>query len=157
VDNKFYFKTPINLVLATHEPERAFMTKLFETDVADKIDSWVKSPDTGFYEVSYSWRKSDHTKQGKFNPDLFIKLAGGNDILVVELKDDGDDSDENKAKLKFATEHFDRINKRQRQAKYHMKFLSPSSYDGFFQAIRSGQAPAFVSGLQATLAPSNGR
>jgi type III restriction enzyme len=151
VANKFYFKSPVNLVLSTHDPERTFLKELFEPAVADKLDSWVKSPDTGFYEVGYSWRKGDHTKQGKFNPDLFLKLAGGKDVLVVELKEDGDDSDENKAKLKFATEHFERINKLQRQVRYHMKFVSPAAYDGFFSAIRAGKGVEFVSGLQATL------
>jgi len=32
-----------------------------------------------------------------------------NDILVVEIKEDGDASDENKAKPKHAREHFDRV------------------------------------------------
>jgi len=152
VDNKFYFKSPVNVVLATHEPERSFVVRLFEPGIADRIESWVKSPDTSFYEIGYSWRKGDHTKQGKFNPDLFIKLSGGKDVLVIELKDDGDDSDENRAKLRFAAEHFQRINKRQSVAKYHIKFVSPSGYDGFFNAIKQGTAPGYVSGLQATLA-----
>ena len=130
--------------------------RLFEQSVADKMEHWVKAPDTGFYEVSYSWRKGDHTKQGQFNPDLFIVLLGGNDVLVVELKDDDDDSDENKAKFKFAVQHFDRINLLQvnlshKDIRYHVKFLSPSSYDGFFQAMREGTATEFVSSLQAVL------
>jgi type III restriction enzyme len=154
--NKFLFKSPVNLVLATHEPERSFLMRLFEASVADKVEHWVKAPDTGFYEVAYSWRKGDHTKQGKFNPDLFMVLPGGADVLVVELKDDDDDSDENKAKLKFAVEHFDRVNRLQvnpgrHDVRYHVKFVSPSSYDGFFQAIRDGSATDFVSNLQAVL------
>jgi hypothetical protein len=32
---------------------------------------------------------------------------------VVELKDDADASDENRAKFRYATEHFERINARQ--------------------------------------------
>ncbi len=156
IANKFAFKSPVNLVLATHEPERSFLIRLFEQSVADKMEHWVKAPDTGFYEVSYSWRKGDHTKQGLFNPDLFIVLLGGNDVLVIELKDDDDDSDENKAKFKFAVQHFDRINLLQvnlshKDVRYHVKFLSPSSYDGFFQAIREGTATEFVSSLQAVL------
>lgn len=151
VTNKFYFKSPVNVVLSTHEPERSFIIRLFEDDVSDKLDSWVKSPDTGFYEIGYSWRKGDHTKQGKFNPDLFIKLAGGKDVLVIELKDDGDDSDENKAKFKFAREHFDRINTRQPDVRYHMKFMSPGSYDLFFNAVKNVTATKFVSALQAAL------
>lgn len=151
VANKYYFKSPVNVVLGTHEPERSFIAKLFEPGIAEELDSWVKSPDTGFYEIGYSWRKGDHTKQGKFNPDLFLKLVDGKDLLVVELKDDGDESDENKAKLKFATEHLQRINDRQKEAVYHIKFLSPVAYDGFFSALRDGSVLTYVFGLQATL------
>ena len=104
IANKFDFRSPVNLVLGTHEPERSFLQRMFDTEAAEKVDGWVKAPDTGFYEISYSWRKGDHTKQGRFNPDLFIKLKSGKDVLVVELKDDTDDSDENRAKLRFATE-----------------------------------------------------
>ena len=153
IDNKFFFKSPTNVVLATHEPERSFIARLFEPEVAARIEAWVKSPDTGFYEINYSWRRGDHTKQARFNPDLFIKLAGAKDILVVELKDDGDESDENRAKLRYATEHFDRINARQRKVRYHMKFISPGSYDAFFDALKRGEAPGYVSALQATISP----
>ncbi|MDA8317591.1 MAG: DEAD/DEAH box helicase family protein [Actinomycetota bacterium] len=151
IDNKFFFKSPVNVVLASHEPERSFLARLFEPEIAARINSWVKSPDVGFYEIGYSWRRGDHTKQARFNPDLFIKLEGSNDVLVVELKDDPDASDENRAKLRYATEHFDRINSRQDDARYHMRFLSPASYDAFFDALKRGEAVAFVSALQATL------
>ncbi len=150
VDNMFDFKSPVNVALATHEPERNFIARLFEPGSAEMVEAWVKSPDTGFYEIGYSWRKGDHTKQGKFNPDLFIKIGGG-DVLVVELKDDGDESDENKAKLRYAISHFERINRLQSVAKYHMKFLSPSAYDAFFAAVREGTSMTFISGLQAAL------
>jgi hypothetical protein len=107
---------------------------------------------TGFYEIGFSWRRGDHTKHGTFNPDLFMRLSGGSDVLVVELKDDDDLSDENRAKYKFAVEHFDRINATQRDVRYRMKFISPDSYDAFFDSLRSGTAAEFVSGLQANLA-----
>jgi type III restriction enzyme len=76
-------------------------------------------------------------------------------LLVVELKEDGDDSDENRAKLRYATEHFERINKAQYAATYHMKFISPISYDAFLHSIRDGSAPTFVSTLQAALLATN--
>ncbi len=151
ISNKFFFKSPVNVVLATHEPERSFIARLFDPEIAAKLESWVKARDTGFYDISFSWRRGDHTKQARFNPDLFIKLVGSKDILVVELKDDTDDSDENRAKFRYATEHFERINARQDEARYHMKFLSPASYDAFFGAIKAGNAQAYVSALQATL------
>ena len=152
VTNKFWFKSPVNLVLATHEPERSFVKRLFEPEVADKLQAWVKSPDVGFYEIAFSWRKGDHQKQGKFNPDFFIRLANGRDVLVVELKGDDDDSDENKAKLKYATEHLERVNKEQDEAVYRMMFVSPGSYDVFFQRLRDGNIMTFTSALQAKLA-----
>lgn len=151
IENKFAFKSPVNVVLTTHAPEREFTRRLFEPQVAEKIQSWIKSPDVGFYEIGYSWRKGDHTKQGKFNPDYFIVLADSKDLLVVELKADDDDSDENKAKLRFATEHFDRVNAAQKDAMYRMKFVSPESYDAFFQAIRDGTVATYESALQAQL------
>jgi hypothetical protein len=53
--------------------------------------------------------------------------------------------------LKYGREHFERVNSMQKKATYHMKFVSPQSYDAFFQALRSGQATAFQSSLQAAL------
>jgi len=154
ISNKFWFKSPVNVVLTTHEPERAFVARLMEPEVAAVLRlSWIKSADTGFYEINYSWRRGDHTKQGRFNPDMFLWLADGREVLVVELKTDGEVTDENRAKLRFATEHFNRINARQSGAHYSMKFLSPESYDAFFGALKAGQAVAYMSSLQATLSP----
>lgn len=153
VENKFYFRSPVNVVLASHEPERAFLVRLFESEIANHVESWIKAPDSGFYEIAYSWRRGDHTKQARFNPDLFIKLANSKHVLVVELKDDADASDENRAKLRFATDHFERINHRQTDATYHMLFVSPASYDAFFGALKRGEASSYVSALQATLTP----
>jgi type III restriction enzyme len=151
VDNSYRFKTAVNVVLTTHTPERSFVSRLFDPAVADRLDAWVKAPDSGFYEIAFSWRKGDHTKQGTFNPDMFIRLADSTDILVVELKDDDDTSDENKAKFRSATEHFEAVNLLQADLKYHVKFISPRSYDAFFQAVQDGSAAVFVSALQVQL------
>lgn len=151
VENKFDFKSPVNVVLTSHAPEREFVRRLFEPGVAGALSAWVKASDSGFYEVEFSWRKGDHTKQGRFNPDLFLKLANERDVLVIELKDDADVSDENRAKLRYAREHFDVINALQSEAVYHMHFVSPQSYDGFFQSLRGGTATIFRSALQASL------
>jgi type III restriction enzyme len=151
VDNKYRFKTPVNVVLTTHEPERRFVKRLFEPAVADSLDGWVKAPDVSFYEIQYSWRKGDHTKQGKFNPDFFLSVTGTSDVVVVELKGDADVSDENRAKLRFANDHFARVNELQSKVNYSMKFLSPKSYDGFFQSLTEGTAPGFISALEAKL------
>ncbi len=105
--------------------------------------------DVGFYSVEYSWRKGEHPKQGSFNPDFFIKIR--RDMLVVEIKADTDISSENKAKLRYARQHFDRLNKLQSEYRYCFKFLSPSSYDLFFQNFREGKCKTFKSNIEAKL------
>jgi len=149
VENTFNFKTPLNLIFASYKPERDFIKKLVKEENAKIVDSWIKSPDIGFYSVEYSWRKGEHPKQGSFNPDFFIKI--GNDILVIEIKSDDDLCDENKAKLKHAQEHFERLNNLRQKQKYYFKFLSPESYDSFFQYLRKGKYQEFVSEIEAKL------
>jgi len=152
VGNTFNFKTPLNIVLASHKPERDFIKRLASEENARKIDTWIKSLDVGFYSIEYSWRKGEHPKQGSFNPDFFIKI--GNDILVLEIKADADVSNENRAKLKYAREHFDRINDLQAEHRYYFKFLSPQSYDLFFQSLREGEYHDFKSEIEANLEES---
>lgn len=149
IENKYNFKTPLNFVLASHEPERKFIQKLIEEQTAKFIDSWIKSPDVGFYSIEYSWRKGEHPKQGSFNPDFFIRV--GNDIIVSEIKEDKDISDENKAKLRYAREHFSKVNELQKEQTYYFKFVSPMSYDQFFKAIREGTYRDFKSEIEAKL------
>jgi len=152
VDNRYNFKTPLNVVLASYGPERRFIRGLVQEQNAKAVDAWIKSLDVGFYELDYSWRKGEHPKQGKFNPDLFIKVNG--DIVVVEIKTDTDVTDENKAKLRYAKEHFKRVNELQEEQKYYFKFLSPSSYDLFFQTLREKTYREFKSELEAKLEAS---
>lgn len=149
IHNIYNFKTPLNVIFTSFRPERDFVRRLIRDENAKVIDAWIKSLDVGFYKIEYSWRKGEHPKQGSFNPDFFIKR--GNDILVVEVKTDGDVSDENKAKLKYARAHFDRVNHLQSKYRYYFKFLSPESYDHFFQALRAGKYQMFISKLEADL------
>ncbi len=149
VGNTFNFKTPLNIVFASHKPERDFIRRLVSEENAKKIDAWIKSLDVGFYKVDYSWRKGEHPKQGSFNPDFFVRIGG--DILVIEIKADTDISNENKAKLRYARQHFDRLNQLQSEYKYYFKFLSPSSYDLFFQNLREGKYKIFKSNIEAKL------
>jgi len=152
VQNSFDFKTALNVVFASHKPERDFVKRLVRGENARKVECWIKSLDVGFYSVEYSWRKGEHPKQGSFNPDFFIKI--GNDILALEIKADADVLDENRAKLKYAREHFDRINNLQSEYRYYFKFLSPQSYDLFFQSLREGEYHDFKSEIEANLAES---
>ncbi len=41
-------------------PERRFIEKLTSEANAKLIDGWIKSRDTGFYSIEYSWRKGEH-------------------------------------------------------------------------------------------------
>jgi len=149
IGNIFNFKTPLNIVLASHKPERDFIKRLISEENTKKIDMWIKSLDVGFYSIEYSWRKGEHPKQGSFNPDFFIKM--GRDILIVEIKADIDISKENKAKLKYARQHFNRLNKLQSEYRYYFKFLSPLSYDLFFQVLREGKYKTFKSKFEAEI------
>lgn len=149
VENKYHLKTPLSVVLAAYEPERKFIRGLVKEENAKKLDAWIKSSDVGFYSIEYSWRKGEHPKQGSFNPDFFIKM--GSDITVVEIKMDNDISDENKAKLRYAKEHFARVNELQNEQSYYFKFLSPVSYDLFFKALREKTYKNFRSEIEAEL------
>jgi len=106
-----------------------------------KIDAWIKSRDMGFYSVEYSWRKGEHPTQGSFNPDFFLKL--GKNVVVVEIKSDGDDSEENKAKYRWAKKHFEYLNEELKKAKikqkYFFHFLSPESYSEFTEYLIDGR------------------
>ncbi|MBC7230784.1 MAG: DEAD/DEAH box helicase family protein [Actinobacteria bacterium] len=149
IENVYNFKTPLNVVFASSEPERKFIRGLTAEQTAKVIDAWIKSPDVGFYSIEYSWRKGEHPKQGSFNPDFFIRV--GKDIIVVEIKMDNDVSDENRAKLRYAKEHFKRVNNLQKEQRYYFKFLSPKSFDLFFEALGNGTYRDFKSELEAKL------
>jgi type III restriction enzyme len=133
--NSYCFKTPVNVVLTKQEPERKFVKVLVESKICEKIDAWIKSRDMGFYSVEYSWRKGEHSTQGSFNPDFFLKL--GENIVVIEVKADDDDSEENKAKYRWAKQHFETLNEELKKNKinqqYLFHFLSPNSYAEFVE------------------------
>lgn len=133
--NSYCFKTPVNVVLTKQEPERKFVEALVSPKVCKKIDAWIKSRDVGFYSVEYSWRKGEHPTQGTFNPDFFLKI--GENIIVVEVKSNGDDSEENKAKYRWAKRHFEDLNaelkKNKVKQRYFLHFLSPDSYFEFVE------------------------
>ena len=81
------------------------------------------------------------------------------DILVVEIKQDGDDSNRNRAKHRDGTQHFDTLNRRLTEAgelwRYHFYFLSPEDYPSFFDRVRektfAGRKSGLMQSLQAEL------
>jgi type III restriction enzyme len=139
--NPYCFKTPVNVVLTKLEPERKFVETLVNAHLCKKLDAWIKSRDMGFYSIEYAWRKGEHPTQGGFNPDFFLKL--GENIIVVEIKSDGDDSEENKAKYRWAKKHFEDLNNELKKAKikqkYFFHFLSPKSYSEFIEYLIDGR------------------
>lgn len=158
IANSYLFKSPVNVVLASHAPEREFVTRLLRQENAAVITSWVKSPDVGFYKIEYSYQGTGGgTKRGSFNPDYFLLLDSG-DVVVVETKADDDNSPMNVGKLRYAAEHFKNVNamlakKKGVKRRYYFHFVSPADYNRFFEALRDGKIDSFVSSLQAALKP----
>lgn len=151
IDNTYNFKTPLNIIIADHKPERLFVRELIKHENSEVVDSWLKSTDQDFYPIEYSWKKGEHPKRGRFNPDFFIKI--NKNILIVEIKGDEeirDPSDENKAKYKAAKKHFDTLNEQQSKLKYYFNFLTPEDYDYYFDHLREGNLN-FNSKLDAEL------
>lgn len=148
--NEYLFKTPMNIVITSSEPERKFVETLCKKEVVEKIESWVKSRDRGFYSIEYSLKyggsssKTRKYSQKNFNPDFIIKVLKDDFeyYLVIEIKSDGDDSDENKAKYKYGKEHFERLNNKfedlGKKEKYIFHFLSPNGYTEFFEYLKNG-------------------
>ena len=157
VPNSYDFGSPTNVVLSDHDPERRFIDRLMDPGTAKEVDAWVKAPDTGFYEIEYTFQEggTGRSKRGKFNPDFFICLKGGKKVVVCEVKADGDDSWRNKGKMSAARAHFDEVNRLLKEAgetrRYVVRIVSPKDYDKFFEALRAGKPETFESSLQAAL------
>lgn len=137
VVNQSLFKTPQNLVIVSHDPERDFIIKL--VNHSRYIDAWIKSRDMGFYSLNYEfWKGGKDRTRRSFNPDFFIKIKldkyikqledknskytdklyklqddGIREIIcVVEIKSDDDHEEVTRAKEKAGKEHFELLNKR---------------------------------------------
>ncbi len=157
VVNSHDFKSPVNVILADHSPERGFVQRLVHPKNAKVLRSWVKSPDTGFYEIEYAYQEAGvgRSKRGKFNPDFFLYLKDSDLVVVVEVKMDSDDTWKNKGKTIAARAHFTTVNEQleaQGSARrYSFHFLTPKDYDRFFETLREGSLDSFVSTLQGQL------
>jgi len=136
VVNASLFKTPQNLVIVSHGPERDFVFQL--VDNAKHIDAWIKSRNMEFYSLDYEfWKGGKDRVRRSFNPDFFIKVnlqryidqltADGKDVkrlqalqdsgkkeilLVVEIKSDEDKDEITRAKERYGTDHFAAVNNR---------------------------------------------
>lgn len=159
VPNVHDFKTPCNFAIADALPERKFIRELRTRDNAVQIDAWLKNAPQRFYAIEYAWKKGEHPKRGEFSPDFFIKK--GNVIYVVEIKDDSeiaDPSEENTKKYEYAQAHFNRVNEWLKDAnipvRYRHNWLTPKSYNRFFQLLREDKLESFRSDLDVALAQS---
>ena len=136
--NTSLFRTPHDLVILSHAPERLFLFRLIEH--SRLIRSWVKSPDKDFYTLDYEyWKAGKDRVRRSFNPDFFIRIGisdylmhlnsdghskavdqlrslqdrGTEDLmLVVEIKSDDDDSESTRAKGQYGEDHFKALNRR---------------------------------------------
>lgn len=151
------FKMPWNVHYASHEPERRFSELLFEH--ATLFDSFAKMPNTGGYSFPYSYKPAKaaktHVTNENCNPDFFLKIKAKHNILVVEVKADGDDSNRNRAKCRDGLRHFDVLNRRLAEAgepwRYHFYFLSPEDFTSFFEQVRNDTYSGWKSGLMQEL------
>lgn len=151
------FKSPWNIHFASHEPERRFSDLLFEN--ADLLEAFIKMPDQGSYSFPYSYKPSKtgrtQTVNENFNPDYFIRVKDSHDILVVEIKSEGDDSNRNRAKYRDGKSHFNTLNDRLRELGepwcYNFYFLSPEDYTIFFERVRQGKYSGWKSSLMQEL------
>jgi len=156
VDNKKY-KSPLNMIFVSYNPEHRFVNSVFNN--INLFDSFIKSPNKGFYYFPYSYKPteegSSHVKRENFNPDFFVKLKGRNEVLVVEMKKDGDSSQKNKAKYRDGKIHFEELNKKLEEKKFNWKyyfyFLSPEDITEFFQALRENRYTNWKSTLMQEL------
>lgn len=152
VANPHHFKTPLCTVITQSEPERRFVRGLIATEIAAKLTAWIKSTDSGFYEIEYSFSRVGLYKAASFNPDFFIRI--GNDVLIVEVKDDSEVKEpslENVGKMKAARKHFELLNTLQRDIHYKFCFLTPSDFDVFFTLLRDGKHRSYQSSLDVAL------
>lgn len=151
------FKLPWNILYVSHEPEREFSMLLFEN--AHLFDAFAKMPNVGGYAFPYSYKPAKvaktHVANENFNPDFFIKVRGAHDILVVEVKAEGDDSSRNRAKCRDGLVHFATLNEHLKAAgepwHYDFYFLSPEDYASFFEQVRNRSYTDWRSGLMQEL------
>ena len=120
------------------------------------MDAWLKSALQRYYAIEYAWKKGEHPERGEFSPDFFIKKDDM--VYVVEIKDDGeidDRSPKNQKKFEYAQDHFERLNKWLTDAgqtdRYRRNWMSPKSFNRFFQLLRESKANAFKSELDVAL------
>lgn len=163
--NVYQFKTPLDIVVTSQNPEMKFVDELCRASNAGALSSWIKSRDRDFYPIQYALKyggrdsKTRTYSHKQFNPDFFLKIEKPDldYIVVVETKEDGDVSDKNMAKYRAAKRHFADLNEKLAASgisqRYLFHFLSPVSYPEFFAYLKNGQLlqGKFCSALETLL------
>ena len=136
VVNTSKLKSPQNIILVSHSPEKEFIFQLI--DNSDYFASWIKSPDKNFYSIDYEyWKGGKDRVRRSYNPDFFIKVdlydyisilenevkqdhleelkrlqdEGIESLIkVVEIKSDEEQDEATPAKEEYAKAHFERVN-----------------------------------------------
>lgn len=157
IKNRHDLKSPVSILFTESSNEKKFVDHLKDPKNAEKMDAWIKSTSMNFYGIDYAWRKGEHPKRGKFNPDFFIKA--GNIIIVAEIKDDEElkaPSQENIKKYEHAIAHFERVDaelkKQKDSTRYCFHFLVPKDYPDFFKQLRDGKIADYRSRIDVKLA-----
>jgi type III restriction enzyme len=179
--NTSLFRTPQELVILSHDPERQFMFRLIEH--GKWMDGWIKSADTDFYSIDYEyWRRGKDRVRRSFNPDFFIRVtvasylskigseAAVNGvsrlremqdqgieelIFVIEIKSDDDDTEETRAKESYGRDHFVALNRRLRDTQevdIPPPFRDSVRQHYLFSLLRPKDYPGWFSRLKNGLA-----
>lgn len=177
VVNTSKLKSPQNIVLVSHSPEKEFVFQLI--DNSDYIASWIKSPDKNFYSIDYEyWKGGKDRVRRSFNPDFFIKIdldeyisrlesEGKQDhleelkklqdegveilIKVVEIKSDEDQDEATPAKEDYAKAHFERVNRkliRLNLADIDSQYQSDAKEYYTFDLLTPNQFPGWIADLK---------
>ncbi len=178
--NTSLFRSPQELVILSHTPEREFLFRLIEH--GKQLDGWVKAPDSDFYSIDYEyWKKGRDRVRRSFNPDFFVRLnldhylseLGNNVsataqsrlrefqnqgieelILVVEIKHDDDQSEETRAKEAHGITHFGTVNQRLRETNpinLAPEFRESANQLYIFSLLRPREYPGWFSRLRTGL------
>jgi len=127
------FKTPQSSVIVSHLPEKNFVIGLIKN--SNYIDSWIKSPDSGFYSLDYKyWKGGKDPVHRSFNPDFFVLIDLNKYlsqisnqqvisrlkelqnqgiekiILATEIKGEDDYKEVTVAKERYGKDHFGLLN-----------------------------------------------
>ncbi|MCL5037442.1 MAG: DEAD/DEAH box helicase family protein, partial [Chloroflexi bacterium] len=128
------------------KPEKSFIDELEKTD--NDVLWWFKNGvrESKYFGIAYKKNGNSHGSYYGFYPDFIIKTK--KDILVVEIKDDGDFKNENLLKLNAGKKYQKEY---KGEDKFYFFILSPSDYYKFFVALKNQNLDRFKSQFEENL------